>query len=173
MQTWAGVTIAGAALLVISGLPKLWHPQGTVAALHAVGASRIGPVAAQLLTVVEIGIGAVAVVLGARWADLAVAVTYLGFSLFLVAALRASASTCGCTGRVDTPPTRTHLVMTVGFALGSAAAAVNGSRTGLLAVAHTSRPAISVILLGYAAVVTWFAWVLLNLAPAAGRARQT
>jgi hypothetical protein len=172
MQTWAGTTIACAALLVIVGVPKLWHPDGTVIALRSVGLTRTGAMSARLLTIVEVGVGAVAVVVGTRWADAAVSLLYLGFSGFLVLALRASTATCGCTGKVDTPPTRTHLAMTALFAAGSAAAAIDGSQTGVLAVARTASPATAITLLGFAALLAWFGWALLNLAPLAAQPRH-
>jgi hypothetical protein len=173
MQTWAGIAIACAALLVIVGVPKLWHPDGTVIALRAVGLTRTGARSARLLTIVEVAVGAGAVVVGARWADAAVSLLYLGFSGFLVLALRSSTATCGCTGRVDTPPTRTHLAMTVMFAAGSAAAAVTGSRTGVLTLVRATSPGVVIALLGFAALLTWFGWALLNLASIAEPQRLT
>jgi hypothetical protein len=164
MQTWTGVTIAGAALLVLCGVPKLRHPAGTVMALRAVGLSGVGSATARFLTVVEMAIGATAVVSGAGWADGAVSATYVAFSAFLIVALRQSTATCGCTGRTDTPPTRGHLVMTATFALASGAAALTGGGTGILTMRHAD-PMGAITLLAFAAVLTWLSWALLNLVP--------
>jgi hypothetical protein len=173
MQTWAGITLSCAALLVASGIPKLRHPAGTVIALRSVGLTGVGAATAVLLTIVEIVTGSAAVVLGGRWADAGVSVLYLGFSVFLVLALRRSTPSCGCTGRVDTPPTLAHLVMTTLFAVGSAAAVVDGGKTGILANAHRAHATSALTVLGYAAVVTWLGWTILNLAPRAYRQART
>ncbi len=44
---------------------------------------------------------------------LLVAASYLAFALFVIGALRAGKplSTCGCFGKVDTPPTAVHVVI--------------------------------------------------------------
>jgi hypothetical protein len=164
MQIWSGVTLSCAALLIISGVPKLWKPQGTVIALRAVGVARMGKAAARALTIGEIVIGTAAIGFGGRWADAGVAVLYSGFSAFLVVALHNSTSSCGCTGRDDTPPTAAHLVMTTLFAACSVAAAISGGKTGIMAVIQASDPARSITLLCYAALVTWLSWAVLNLA---------
>jgi hypothetical protein len=169
MKTWAGVALSCAALLVASGIPKLRQPEATVAALRSVGVTRMGATGARLLTMIEITIGSTAVVLGGRWPDAAVSAVYIGFSVFLILALRQSTGSCGCTGRVDTPPTLAHLVMTTLFAIGSAAAAVNGGKTGMLAFAQAANPARSLTVLAYAALVTWLGWAILDLAPSAPR----
>jgi hypothetical protein len=163
MQIWVGVTLSCAALLIISGVPKLWNPDSTVLALRAVGVSRVGKRTARALTVSEIAIGAAAIAVGGRWADAGIALLYLGFSVFLIAALRGSTASCGCTGRDDTPPTVGHLMMTTLFAACSVAATVSGGRTGIMAVIQASDPARSITLLGYAALVTWLSWAILNL----------
>jgi hypothetical protein len=167
METWSGITLSCAALLVLSGIPKLRHPAGTVNALRSIGVRRTGVAAARVLTTIELVVGCAAVVIGGRSSDWAVSVVYLGFSVFLIAALRKSAPSCGCTGRHDTPPTPAHLVMTAMFAIASAIAASYGGRTGLLAMARAAHPATSLTLLAYAGVVTWLGWALLNLAPRA------
>lgn len=164
MHMWAGVMLSCAALLVVSGIPKLWRPQGTVIALRSVGVARMGAGAARALTTSEILIGVVAIAVGGRWADAGVAILYFGFSVFLVVALRRSAVSCGCTGRADTPPTVAHLVMTAVFAACSVAAVVSGGETGVMAVVHATDSARSITLFCYTAMVTWFGWAILNLA---------
>jgi hypothetical protein len=171
MATWAGITLACAALLVVSGIPKLRHPETTVSAMRSVGAHRTSAAGARLLTVVELAVGVTAIAVGGRWANAALAGVYLGFSLFLIVALRRNAPSCGCAGRIDTPPTLGHLAMTVMFAAASGAAAVIGRSTGLLAIVHAPRPAQSLTLLGYAAALTCLGWALLNLAPRADVSR--
>jgi hypothetical protein len=171
MATWAGITLGCAALLVVAGLPKLRHPASTVGALRSVGLTRSGATGARALTGVEVAVGVTAIAVGNRWADAALAAVYLGFSLFLLVALSRNAPSCGCAGKLDTPPTVGHLAMTLAFAAASGVAAVIGRSTGVAATLNTGHPAQSATLIGYAAVLTCFGWALLNLAPRADRSR--
>jgi hypothetical protein len=163
MQAWTGVMLAGGALLVVTGVPKLRHPGPTITALRAVGAGWVGARTVRLLAAVEISCGASAVVLGGRWSDAAVGVVYTGFSAFLLRALTTPLASCGCTGRDDTPPTALHLLLTVTFAACAAAAVVAGGRTGLVSVAQATSTAPAVALASFAVLTAWLGWSVLTL----------
>lgn len=163
MQVWSGVMIAGAALLVITGPPKLRRPGATVSALRSVGAVWVGPTAVRTLALAEIVAGTAAVVAGGRWADGAVALLYLGFTIFLVRALRTPAASCGCTARVDTPPAARHVLMTTVFATGAIAAVIAGGRTGLITISRDAAAGQVVGAVGFAVIATWLAWSILTL----------
>jgi hypothetical protein len=163
MHVWSGVMIAAAALLVVTGPPKLRRPGATITALRSVGAVWVGAATVRALAVAEVVAGLVAVVVGGRPADAAVALLYLGFSIFLVRALRTPAASCGCTSRDDTPPTIGHLLMTTLFAAGAAAAAVSGGQTGLISVTRDATPGQAVGAIGFALVATWLAWTILTI----------
>ena len=57
-----------------------------------------------------------------------VALSYLAFAGFVVVALRSGSpiSSCGCFGKIDTPPSIVHVVLDLAFAGVAAAAAVVG-----------------------------------------------
>jgi hypothetical protein len=155
--------IAAAALLVVTGPPKLRRPAATITALRSVGAVWVGAITVRVLAIAEIVAGAVAVVVGGRPADAAVALLYLGFSIFLVRALRTPTASCGCTSRDDTPPTVGHLLMTTVFMAGATAAAVSGGQTGLISMTRDGAPGEVVVAVGFALLATWLAWTILTI----------
>jgi hypothetical protein len=154
--------VSCAALLVLSGLPKLRRPAATITALRSVGATWVGPRTVRTLSVVEVVAGAVALVAGGPWADGAVAILYAGFTVFLVRALGTPAASCGCTAHDDTPPTATHLVMTVVFCLGACAAVAAGGRTGVVDLWQGGHLIEVVVVLGFALIVTWLGHAILT-----------
>lgn len=100
------------ALLLVSGGGKLLDPGPTAGALRASGlpSSRF---LVLLLGVIEIGLGTAALAFGGSPTGWAVAVLYMAFALFVINALlrKLSISSCGCFGKVDTPPTLVHVVV--------------------------------------------------------------
>jgi hypothetical protein len=168
MGAWDEAMLAGALLLAVSGGAKLWRPGPTTTALRSAGFTRARPLAARALAMVEIATAAAVIVVGGRWSDAALAALYLGFSGFLLRALRRPASTCGCAGRDDTPPTVAHLVLTTMFAAAAVAAiAADGATTGLRRLtAGGSGHAVTGAAL--AVVTAWLGWSVLTLARTSG-----
>ncbi len=132
MSVLAGPFAIAAALLAIGGALKAVRPGDTAHAIGVVGlrlpsflstrtAVRVGGLAEVI-----VGIGAL-VTGGAAFAVL-VAVSYLAFAGFVVVALRSGKpiSSCGCFGKVDTPPSSVHVVLDLAFAAVAVAAAVVG-----------------------------------------------
>jgi hypothetical protein len=152
-----------AALLVVSGVPKLRRPAATITALRSVGATWVGPATVRMLSVVEVAAGVVAVVAGGRLADAAVAILYAGFAAFLVRALGTPTASCGCTARDDTPPTPAHLAMTLVFCAGACAATAAGGRTGVVQVWQGGQLVEVAVVLGFALIVTWLGHAILTL----------
>ncbi|MCU1693272.1 MAG: hypothetical protein JWM64_2363 [Frankiales bacterium] len=107
----AGPFLAAAALLVVAGAQKLSDPAPLVRALRPPGGART----VRLLAAVEVVVGLSAGT-GSRGAALAVAGSYAVFTAVVVRALLRGGvlASCGCFGRADTPPTRTHVVVTAG-----------------------------------------------------------
>ena len=73
----------------------------------------------------EVGIGAWALLTADRGAAVLVALSYVAFFAFVAVALVRDApiASCGCFGRLDTPPSRIHLVVNaVAVAVGVAVA---------------------------------------------------
>lgn len=131
--------LAGALLLVVAGLNKIWRPGPTARAVRTL-AQALGPRAGGLargfpsgavraLGAVEVLAGTAVVASpwrGALWASSAL---YAAFALFVVAALATGAPlrSCGCFGQADAPPHARHVAMDVGIAaLGVAAATDRG-----------------------------------------------
>ena len=119
---------ACALLLVAAGAAKVANPSRTAGALAALGwPSLLGLVRAG--AVAETILGASALVAGGRAVALLVAANFLGFALFVMAALRAKTpvATCGCFAQADTPPKPVHVTVDVLLAAGAVAAAATDS----------------------------------------------
>jgi len=127
MSVLAGPFTIACVLLAVGGVLKAVQPLETAGALRAMQLPsaqwlvRVGGVAEALI--------AVAALLTGWWfLALLVAASYLVFALFVIGALRAGKplSSCGCFGKVDTPPSLVHVVIdlvAVAVAVGVALAA--------------------------------------------------
>ena len=147
-----GVYAASGALLVLAGGQKVADPRPLVRALSSIrlpvpaGAVRGGAVAETVL-------GALAVTTGSRPVAALVALSYAAFTGVVLLALARGGvlASCGCFGRRDTPPTRSHAAVTAGFAAVALAASVQGPTavgTGmplLLAAAAVAATAYAVL----------------------------
>lgn len=113
-------------LLVVAGAAKVADPSRTSGALAALG----WPSSPQLVRAgagAELLLGAATLVVGGRSLAMLVAASYLGFALFVMAALRRGTpvGTCGCFGQQDTPPSPRHVAVDTMLAGGAVAAAVD------------------------------------------------
>lgn len=133
MTALLGLFLAACALLALGGAAKLAQPVPTAQALRAVGWPS-HPVVVRVMGLTEVVIGVGAAVTGHPVAAAAVGVAYLGFAGFVVLAMaRGSAlESCGCFGKVDTPPSVAHIVVNAAAAGTAALVAfdpVAGTRT--------------------------------------------
>ncbi len=96
-------------VLILAGLAKLHRPSATAGALRQLSVP-MPLVSARVLGLAEVGIGVAAVLTGSRLAWAGVALSYLGFTLFVLWALgdENRVGSCGCFGREDTPVTPGH-----------------------------------------------------------------
>src|SRR3954451_13025448 len=149
-------------LLVLAGAPKALDPTLTVGALRSVGL-RVPPAAVRLLGAGETLLGLATLLTAARPLAALVALSYAGFSCFLVVALRSggAVSSCGCVGRPETPPTRSPLVVTVSLAVAATAAAASGA-DGLTSLSWSAE---AVTTLTFAALATWLVWLVFTALP--------
>jgi hypothetical protein len=110
MTVMAGPFAVAAALLAIGGAMKAYHPDDTANALRGVGLPG-WPGLVRVGGVVEVVIGVSALVTGGTVSAALVALSYLGFLGFVLVALRRDVpiASCGCFGKVDTPPSRVHV----------------------------------------------------------------
>lgn len=114
----AGPFLAAAALLVLAGAQKVADPQPLVRALRSTGL-RLSPLVVRAFAAAEVAVGLAGLLTGSRAAAVAVGLSYAAFTGFVLLALARGGvlASCGCFGKADTPPTRTHAALTAGFAL--------------------------------------------------------
>ena len=160
----AGLLLVAGALLVVSGVGKLRSVAPTQNALRAAGLP--GPLSAVVvLGAVEVAVGTTAVVTMGRPAAAATAVLYVGFAGFVVLArLRGGPDTpCGCFGHDDAPPGVVHLVTTLALATVAVIGTVSPG-PGLVSQLGDS-PLRTMVLIGYAALVTWLVYLVIAVLP--------
>lgn len=165
MHPLAGPLAVAAVLLMAAGAPKSVRPETTVGALRSVGV-RVPALLVRVGAIGEIVLGAAAIVAGGTLACSLVAVSYAGFTAFVVVALRSggAVSSCGCVGREDTPPTAAHLAVTATLATVAAAAALTGMPG--LPTQVSASPVAGVLTLAIVAIACWLAWLGLTALPA-------
>jgi hypothetical protein len=154
-----------AALLVVSGIAKMGQPMATSDALRAAGLPS-AKVLVYLLAAVEIAVGTTAVLIGGWMAAGAVAVIYLGFTGFVVMTkVRGTqAGGCGCLGaRSDAPPGALHIGVDV-LAFSAAVVAIVNPVPGLFTIMQ-STPLAGLVFVGFVALGTWLAAVMLTELP--------
>lgn len=174
MHPTTGPALIAAALIALAGAQKLLDPTMTVGALRSMGLPssrwfvRAGSAA-------ELALGVAAITLGGAAIWWLVAVSYLAFALFVVAALRRGTmiGSCGCFGREDTPPHLSHVALNL--ALAGAAVAAAASQDGPLIDELEQHPGSAAALVALCAVALYLlyaAYVHLPRALAAGRAAR-
>ncbi len=131
------LVFVAAGLLVASGLAKLRDPGPASRALGGAGLPA-GPIAARLLGLTEVVVGAGCLLVGGPAFQVAVAALYAAFAVFLIVLLRRDGSaSCGCLGTKDAPPTVLHAALDLVAAAAGAAAALLGSPSILTAARAT------------------------------------
>jgi len=103
--------------LVVGGAFKLIDPSGTVGASRALGLP-LGPEVVRVAAAVELFLGTLALSVSSPIVAGLVALSYSVFLAVTVLALvrRLPIDSCGCLGRLETPPSWRHLVV-LGLAL--------------------------------------------------------
>ncbi len=126
MSPAAGPFLVAATLLVVGGVVKLGRPNDTVNALRQVGWPANAAVV-RAGSAFEIALGTAAFVHGGTLAATFLAVSYLGFSIFVLTALvkHAPIASCGCFGRAETPASALHVAVNIGAAASGLAVALD------------------------------------------------
>lgn len=154
MPALTAPALVAASLLVLAGAQKVLDPTMTVGALRAlrIHASQW---AVRVGAAVELSLGAAAVVSGAAWTWWAVAVSYAGFGVFVVAALGSGTmiGSCGCFGRDETPPHWSHVALDLALAGAAAAVALAGDPAPVESV--LDHPGDGVVVTALAALATY------------------
>ena len=153
--------LTAAAVVVLAGAAKMVRPADTARALRQLDWPG-SPLLVRGLGAFEVLLGAVAAITGNRIAAALLALSYLGFSVFVATALRrgGAVSSCGCFGRPDTPPTVSHLLVVLAGAAVSAAVVV---RPGAGLTALSGARGVAVVLL--AGIGAWLAVLSMTLLP--------
>jgi hypothetical protein len=112
MSVLAALFAIAATVLLLGGALKTVRAADTVGALQALGLS-VSPGAVRAGGLAEALLGAAALAIGGRVTAALMAASYAGFAVFVVVALARGTpiSSCGCLGRIDTPPTITHVLV--------------------------------------------------------------
>ena len=171
MEALTGPYAAVAGLLAAAGLAKLLSPAATAGALRALHLpSRF--VLVRLLGAGELVVGVAALVIGGPALAALVAAAYLAFTVFVVLALRSGTplQSCGCFGKVDTPPTSIHVVFDAVAALLALAVAATG--TDRLLDVLSDQPGRGIPLLLVIVVTGYLAYVVLTVLPAVSTAAR-
>jgi hypothetical protein len=127
MSVLVGPFLVAACLLAVAGFAKAVQPVSTAGALAAMRLPhRRWMVRAGGF--VEAALACTAIITGNAVLVLLVAVSYLAFAGFVVAALRAGAplASCGCFGKIDTPPHALHVVLDLLAACAAVGVAIDG-----------------------------------------------
>jgi hypothetical protein len=129
MEAATAPYLAAGLLLAAAGLAKTREPLSLVRALRAAGLRVRAPLLARwvrLLAAVEALLGLAAVVYPGRVLAIGVALSYAGFTAFVLRALGSGSplASCGCFGKVDTPPTPGHVIVTALLAVAATLVAV-------------------------------------------------
>jgi hypothetical protein len=147
MPALTGPALVVAALLALAGAQKLLDPTMTVGALRALRLPSSPPLV-RAGSVAELALGVAAIVVGGPILWALVALSYLAFGAFVVAALRQGTmiGSCGCFGREETPPHASHVVLNL--ALAATAVAVAAQSPGAPIDALADHPGTAVVLVG-------------------------
>jgi len=158
MGAWAGPFLIAALLLAGAGAAKAADPSATVGALRGFGLA-VPPSAVRVGGGVEVALAVVAAASGNMIAAYAVAVSYLAFTAFVLAARarHLPIGSCGCFGKIDTPPSALHVVVDVGAAAAAVGVATgDGSGLGTVLAAQplAAVPFVLLVLVGAYAAFT-------------------
>ena len=166
MRALAGPFLAAAGLLVAAGGLKVVDPAPLVRALRSLGVHAPAG-AVRVAAADEVALGVAALVTGSAADAVGVALSYAAFTGFVLLALHRGGvlASCGCFGKQDVPPSRTHAAVTAGLAI--AAAAVATSPVGPLRDVLAGSPAAGLPLLVATAAVGATCYLALAVPPPA------
>ena len=113
MDAITALYASAAVVLVIAGAAKVVRPATTAALMEMLGAvlrgSVPGTLLARALGLAEITLGITTLLTDVAAFRVVVGVLYVVFALAVWRAISVGATSCGCFGRVDAPPTWLHV----------------------------------------------------------------
>ena len=166
MTVLAGPFAVAAVVLLLAGALKAARPTDTANALRALGVPAARPVV-RVGGAVEVVIGAAALAFGGRALAALVGASYLAFTGFVAVALvrRIPIASCGCFGKVDTPPSSIHLALDGLAALASLWLAVHAGGAPAVDEVLTDQPLLGLPFLALLALATYLAYLALSVLP--------
>ena len=172
MGVVAGPFAAITTLLGVAGLLKFVRPVPTgraLAALRLPSSTRF----VRVLGATEVVVAAGALSIGGRLFSALVAVSYVAFTGFVVAALTrgTKVSSCGCFGQPETPATVTHVVLNA--CASAVAVAVALGPDSRLADTIGDQPLVGLPFVGFTALTTYLLYLALAVLPRTSRAALT
>lgn len=167
MDVVVALHVAAALLLIVAGVAKIVRPVPTTDLLATLGLPDV-PAVVVVIGVVESAVGVLALVVGGPLLAVCTGVLYLGFLAVVWRALATGATTCGCFGRVNSPPSWVHVVGNAGFAVASFVAVAGRTPTQVMA----DQPASGIGFVFGAGVVAGLALVAFTAVPEALAARS-
>lgn len=123
---------AAALLLIVAGLAKILRPVPTAELLASFGLPE-ATAAVVVIGVVESAVGVLALAVGGPVLAVATGTLYLGFIAVVGRALATGAGSCGCFGRIETPPSWIHVIGNAVFAVVSFVAAAGRTPAQVMA----------------------------------------
>lgn len=161
MDALTGPYAAAAALLVVGGAPKIWAPADTARALRQLRLPVNRP-AVRVLGTLEVLTGLAALTWTSSLPALGVAGWYAAFTVVVALALRTDKplASCGCFGKADTPPTRTHLALVAAAAVVGGVAATRPPEAVMTALTDDVLLALPFVAL--TACVVWFSYLVMS-----------
>ena len=175
MPALTGPAVVLAALLALAGAQKLLDPTMTVGALRALRLPS-SPLLVRIGSAAEVALGVGAIVVGGPVLWALVALSYLAFAAFVVAALRQGTmiGSCGCFGREETPPHPSHVAFNLGLTgLAVTVALVSPGPPMEAVIEAPGEGAVVLALAGLALFLLQAAFVELPRTLLAGRALRT
>ena len=168
MGAWAGPFLVASLLLTVAGALKACDPATTAGALRRAGLP-VPAIAVRIGGAFEVIVGVAAIVTGAPLPAALLACSYLLFTGFVVVALarHLPIGSCGCFGKVDTPPSVIHVVVNAG-AIVSAIAVALGPGGGIAAVL-ADQELLGLPFLLLVAIATYTAFLALTILPQLGQ----
>lgn len=148
---------------MVSGVPAVRDPGDLVRALRSLEL-RAHPLLVRVFAVMEVLAGAGSLLLPGRPTFAVVALLHAGFTAFVLLALKRGGvlASCGCFGRADTPPTRSHAVVTALLAVAAVAVAIAPPAEPWWALG----PGVAATTALLAALVGFLAWQVMAVLPA-------
>jgi hypothetical protein len=129
MSIAVGLTLTAALLAAGAGIAKLASPRTAVEAMQSVRLPASDSLV-RVAALAEIALGALVLASGALLPRLGLALTYLGFAVFSIVAMRAGRATpCGCFGRSGSVIGWRHVVTDLVLAAGLVTAAAGHGRS--------------------------------------------